>query len=384
MENENQPPKDDAHLSDSEKKRLQEVYDDNALLQKIIHELKTEERFVNFFSNYLPSSVESFIKSYAHKKMLILKYGQFWLEQRERSELQWIELAEKHLQYIQQKKLFDLQCLWRAEKIKLDGVEITRDLTMWEADIFNCPYIDPVNEADIALYDQYLRQNNVELQAPLFFDWQDYDTIKEAYQSDGESKHMPEWYEFHNGRTGSSSYMLLPDIRGKKEHEYAILAYEHERPAMEARQAEYDKTRDKRPYLQGPYDKEFMKFFMSTFETKQVQAYYKARESEYAGEDNWEMMSSNIRLLLKAGRPIPIEAHHDFKEAIERAVERYRIGQVIEFLPAAFEAYLINLAMGTFPVDPKQKEHDEQNRNFWANKILKGRELCGEPRDFNF
>jgi hypothetical protein len=38
--------------------------------------------------------------------------------------IKWIGLASKYLEIIQQKKLFDIQCLWRAEKLELKEISI--------------------------------------------------------------------------------------------------------------------------------------------------------------------------------------------------------------------------------------------------------------------
>jgi hypothetical protein len=85
--------------------------------------LRTEPRFVNFFQGYNATSVENFIRSYKWLKAFILQHGNRWLEKEEQESLKWINAAQKHLGYIQQKKLFDAQCLWRAEQLTIPEIE---------------------------------------------------------------------------------------------------------------------------------------------------------------------------------------------------------------------------------------------------------------------
>jgi hypothetical protein len=381
MESENKSPFDNTNLNDYQKKQIKQEIDSAAFQKKVEEELQNEERFKNYFEGFNPASVKDFITSYARKKASWFRSGDFYIQQNEAEDLQWLNAAEQHLEYIQQKKLFDAQCLWRADKITMPGIEICFDFIVWERNIMSCPCIEPISETDVELYLQYLQQNNVDSDMRFFSDWQNYDLWK-AEHEDEENGNLPEWYDFHNGRTGAGNYLLLPNMRGDKEEFYEKLAREKQRPEMEAKQAEWDKTRDKRPHVKSTYDKDFMDWFVATFEDKQTQEYYKARLRYNRNSGDKEHVNANIALLLKADEPISIEAHHDWKEAIERAVERYSIKKIAEFLPYAFERYQLNISMGVAQVDNTVAY--KTMRQHSVELILEGREINGEPRDLNF
>src|ERR1041384_1540012 len=125
-------------------------------------ELLRNEKLKKFLANVYPTSRESFISDYAQQKVTWLEWGPNHLKWLERDDLQWVNDATSRLKEIQQKKLFDIQCQWRAEKIKIPGVRITCDFYYWEENIFNCPFISPVSSQDFDLYMQYLQSSNFE------------------------------------------------------------------------------------------------------------------------------------------------------------------------------------------------------------------------------
>jgi len=192
-------------------------------LLEIKQELQKSEIIDKFMEKTYPNSKEAFIDEYASAKVTWLEWGAKQMEWNETEDLQWLEDARKRLKEIQQKKLFDVQCLWRAEKITIEQIKLTIDFVYWEDNILNCPFIDSVSENDLEMYISYLQTGNFEHEQWFFDRWQDYEKIKEAYNDENSERNVPEWYEFHNSHTGLSAYMLLPDIRGDKEKFYRNL-----------------------------------------------------------------------------------------------------------------------------------------------------------------
>lgn len=351
------------------------------------HELRTEERYTKFFEGFNPLSIESFIRSYKFYKVFWMTHGERWIQQNEAEDLQWVEAATQHLRIIQQKKLFDAQCLWRAEKVQYEGVEICYDFKWWGKSVMNCPFIDPISEEDVDLYIAYLNQPNVDLPNNWAWidDWQDYGNIIEAYKSDNNgSRNFPEWYDFYNGRRGTGIFMGLPDVRGEKELHYEILGREFFRKQNEQKLAEAELKRDKRPFLPSHYDKSFMRYFIDTFENKQLREYYEAYLRHHIDDDKKDALKNNIHLLLTSDEPIYLEPHLNWTEAIERATERFRAKKIAEHLPTAFEQYQIQNTLGIVEEKPSINKHTDEIRGMYVKFILKGRELSGEPEDFNF
>ena len=87
--------------------------------------------------------------------------------------------AQTCLGNIQQKKLFDKQCQWRAETFTHPAIETTSDFNYWEKNILNCPFIDPITEEDVALYIEFLQEY---LGEDLTFlgRWQDYNSYNSS------------------------------------------------------------------------------------------------------------------------------------------------------------------------------------------------------------
>ena len=163
--------------------KINEALDEKELKKQWRKEIEENEAMQNYFKSFNSSSVKSFIDNYINNKMGWMRFGDFYKEKAEREASQWIELAHEHLQAILQKKLFDIQCLWRAEQVQLEGVEICFDFTIWEKEIWNCPFIEPITAKDIVMYSDYLQ--TAELQLHDCYDlneWQNYEEIKESYQ----------------------------------------------------------------------------------------------------------------------------------------------------------------------------------------------------------
>ena len=191
-------------------------------LLEIKAELKNNAWLKDYLLQTYPNARERFLDEYAGEKIRWLEYGEQQKEKLEDEDLQFYHTAFNKLEEIQQKKLFDVQCQWRAEKLVIPEIKISFDFGYWEKNILNCPFIEPITENEIDLYNQYMLSNNYENHIDWFLSWQNYEQIKLAYVSENENANFPEWYDFHNGRTGSSVFMLLPDIRGEKEEFYTI------------------------------------------------------------------------------------------------------------------------------------------------------------------
>jgi hypothetical protein len=353
-------------------------------------ELQKNEVMQKFLEDAYPNSKEGFISEYAHAKVRWIEYGPKHVEWNERDDLQWYHDAMARIGEIQQKKLFDMQCQWRAEKIEIPEIKITRDFYYWEEYILDCPFIPPATEDDIGLYIQYLHSSNFEKKQGWLDRWQDYDEIKEAYQSENANRNFPEWYDFHNGRTGASAYMLLPDIRGEKEEFYLDFWRKelHKKSEEQRKETEAVKSiaeaagislNNPLPHL-GFHKRGWLTWFVTTYEDKETQ---KAFE-QYGGEsiyhsDNDESVDNDLDTLRDSETPVAIEGWYDWKEAIHRAAHKYSTEKIIEALPLAYEKYRMNIEL-KIPFLELKPDEDV----WYRNAILRGRELNGEPKDFDF
>ena len=248
--------------------------------QQLHNEIAANNSMQAYLKKFTQSQVDSFLNSYVVYKKMWLQYAGDYVADQEEDPIKWVSDAHDHLGNIQQKKLFDMQCLWRAEKIELPGIYISADFRVWEHNILNCPFLEPISREDIDLYAQYLLHENPETGWwwGAEENWQEHDEIIEAYNTDNENRNFPEWYDFYNGRRGTGVNMTLPDIRGEKEGIYEDIARKHQQEELEKDPA-YVKPA---PYLPAKslnyYDANHREWFIKTFETKQVQELYAAWE----------------------------------------------------------------------------------------------------------
>lgn len=381
---ENKKPKQEGKLSAQAQKEIDKITEEEAQMAQWRKEMMASEVVKQYLDQYDEDSVNSFLDRYLSQKASWVKYGDMYAKMKEEEELQFENEANQYLEMIQQKKLFDLQCQWRAEKVQLDGIVITYDLFAWGDDILNCPLIEPINEDDIAFCQHYLYTGNLyDEDADLDPDWQDYDSIKEGYKTDNREGYYPAWYEFYDERKGTGANLLMPDIRGEKENFYRDLYFDERDAKEQAAEAPAQQPATNSKPTLSTYDDKVMEYLIYKFENKQVQYQYKACKWGISDSYEEERLQQMFRLLTKAEEFVPIEANSNWLEALELAVAKYKRRKVAEALPGVWEQYMMNIEMGiAFHVE-RESIH-KQLRDIVGQQILTGRRLNGEPEDFNF
>ena len=195
-------------------------------LEQIVNDLKTNEKYKSYFSKFTPESVESFITGFANTKVMYTQFAELFQKEREQTELGLLPEAIQCLVEIQNKKLFDKQCLWRSATIDIEGITNTSHFDYWEEYIFACPFITPATESDIELYVNYLNSTSDAVHNHEYT-YQDYVSIKEAMLSEDDSVY-PEWYQYYDTYKGTGMNIKLPNVRGEKEDFYRNLYFKTE------------------------------------------------------------------------------------------------------------------------------------------------------------
>ncbi len=194
-------------------------------LQKEIEEdLHTKERYRAYLSQY-NSDGESSIEYLARMKADFILNGKR-RQEREESEVMGLRnRAGSSIWSIQQRKLFELQCKWRAGAINLPEVETTYDFEYWSDLIQRCPFIPPITQEEYHLYHDYILSEDYDEHEEYSGIWQTYVILKMwVEEEDDEDDSYPAWYSFYERFKGGREWRLLPDIRGEKEKEYWRLA----------------------------------------------------------------------------------------------------------------------------------------------------------------
>jgi len=388
MSEENKPPpsEEQQKLEKEYKEKQEKQKQEEKMRLEIEVDLRTNPRYKPFFEKFNPRSIEDFIRDYPADKIRWLELGSWRLQQNEKHSINHYTMAENCFFEIQQKKLFDLQCKWRAEQITIKEVEICFDFDYWGRHIKNCPFLPAVTTEEVEIYCQYLLSDNAEFDK--WYEWQDYDNIKEEYQQDEGQFYMPEWYDFHNSRTGAGMLLMLPNIRGEKEDFYTELHFNPQRKSRKEIEEAYEAAKsedDKKPWLSS--HGETLEEFIETFEPRHVINSYNAYQKK-----GWQMffddeeLQDAIETLLNATRQIILPFNTDWREAILKAAARYDAEMLCEILPRMHEEYLQKMELGFITEDMEPEPHPlkDSTRGIWMENILHGRELNAEPRNLNF
>lgn len=361
------------------------------LEQQFHDEIANSDAAKEFFKQFNPTSVSTFIKSFASQKVSLARsydyYEQLYNES-ETIELNFQNRAEDMLKLILQKKLFNMQLLWRAGKLNIEGVDIAYDFQFWGSHITSCPFIALIEEHEVEILKDFLLHSNDDevVQEYSFYSWQDYDSIMEK-NADGLPEEMPAWYDFYDMRMGSGTLLILPDHKGAKEDQYLKLNQE----AIRKNNPPKTDTApiDSRPYLHG--FGEDLTSFARSFETDaffiELFKYYdySNKKENRRSDDN---VSSAIETLSSADRPVYLSGHLLWDEAIIEAANKYTATKIAEALDFAYEEYRMRKDLGISGNQTTEEINQINSKDnicqLFRNAILNGRIFCGEPADFNY
>ncbi|MBF9223119.1 hypothetical protein [Hymenobacter ruricola] len=383
-------PYHDYHQQQADKHQQQALVD-----AQVAEDLMSNPRYDAFFAPYQPQVREQFVRDYVSKRHLWTQYGDFYERHLAGNLTQFEEEAYIRLWDIQQKKLFDLQCEWRAELVSVPGVNTSADFDTLGGLIEHCTVIPPITPAELAMYLDWVQQADYEEELhDRDHIWQRYDDVKAQLHAEAEEEardsayffgSVSEWYAFHNQRTGHDRLLHLPDLRGQKEKHYLDAWRAHNKAKREAEPTPAPSAPpDPRPaYI--PYDEtqRLLGVFAQQFESAALnrqRTSYETANPPSTWED--EELERVLDFLKDIDEPVPIAAGDDWRQALREASYAFRKQKLLASLPQAYEAYCQRQEWG---IAQPASEDEPHSTAPWYNKaILKGRKLLGEPKDFNF
>ena len=399
-------------------KAAQTKPDLEALERLFAAELRTHPALAEALAPYHAQSVPSVVRMYATAKAAAFIKGPMLVKQDGERFMEVREAAAHDLWEIQQKKLFDLQCRWRAEEITLPGVRHTEEFRQWEKYIDHCPWLPPVTADEVVLYEAYLRSDRYVPNQN--WAWQHYNQFRRTaeegdqapdatagYADDDEAgyeaatnrayHHLPAWYQYHNEATGQNLLLTLPDVRGEKEAYYIGLTEADKEEKLAAQRARGDLAAslpwhplflhrdDLTPYFRQFEDAADLPRLLRWYEASRQD---ERRRQGYLFEARHWMEQA----LTSQAAPWPIAAHADWRQAVIAAGMRAWGHQLAEVLTAVWQEEEQNRALG-LPLTGPKKYGDRppfaelnwaEEETYHPKFILRGRELAGEPRDFSF
>ncbi len=368
------------------KSQVEKIKQKEEFFKQIVHEMKTEERFVDYFKQFDPQIVEVFIKSYAQQKVAWYELAEHLNNWKNSKQDVWMEACFEALCQIQHKKLFNAQCLWRAEKTKLEAIEICMDFLYWEHNILWCPAIKPVEQHEIDFYIQFLKETPLDKKFDEVYQLQEYDEIKQAFLNEIEeeySSYIP-WYEYYDREFGTYELLKLPDIRGEKEHVYIHLSFGEEQRIRDEEDSKKEKIQDNRKHL-NYHENNFEDNFIKENESKEFYRQHQAKKSwMHKKDENEEPLMCISELKDIPQKYLPLVSADKWQTAVIYTWEKHRRDMLIEFMPQAYQLYLKHAPKkwdypGFTEFDPGV---DLPKR--YREMIIKGRQMNNEAPDLNF
>ena len=406
-------------LSKFYKDRVAEAQAESELADKIIDELRNKlPEIKDYYCGCEPSSVEDMVKWYALLRINYTKSAAYYTSRAEEIQLGYFPEAEQFLKHIQYKKLLNLECLWRAGQKKLKGIDTSYDFRLWYYDIFNCPFLQPINQEEVDLMMRFLDETPVELQNSENgiddYDWGNYVYLKmtyadvhgleleEFYQTYALAmmwdNGIPPWYDFYDTYMGTEKILMLEDVKFPKELYYIRLYAQHQREKKdkiakaEGKTPEAPQNRPERLVyigLDDEYSSELatddLVAEFETLENKKLWECYKLVEKYGVGYDEGlqEEVQEVFDIMKSLDEKISLEEHEDWRQGLIISYRKYKFRKTAETIPAAYADYLMRIetGVGFAPPDNLAQYSYKDTVN---QEILEGRRLAGEPMDFNF
>ncbi len=359
--------------------------------QQFVEGLLRDPSVLQWFEKFKPGNWEGFLADYYAKRSDWLKYG----ERHRLEHHEWLTMemnqANLVLTYIQHKKLWDLQCLWRSEQAEVLGIRHSAEFLAFEPDIMRLEFLSPITTTEIETLKGWLMDYKYARNLYRCHGFQDYQNFVEMPDLELGIE-VPSYYEFVDRSTNTVPlWRVLPDVRGQKERHYRSAAI-HARikaseAAMDPEILEKEKIEelldDRKPFYYGHF--EFIEF-ATLFDDHRVNECRIASAKASARDDDHELNFA-IETLRHAAEPVALEPHPDWREGILYTAWKHERAKLLPCIDVAYENYLFRRQMGIAAAS----EDEDGNKSYLAktiegmgNEILDGREALGEPRDFNF
>lgn len=344
--------------------------------ERIIQEMEKDERYQKFFGAFREDSVKSFIQQYAWNKAMLEVRGNIKENVEEGILEEWQDMAWECIEEIQQKKLFDLSCQWYADRIKnLPEVSISLDFPQIGERILDYTGITPISESELDFYLHYLREEKNVLTYYRNRGYQEYNNIRKQYELNSNTE--IDYYDYHNQQTGNDGLLQQRALHLEKEQEYMEIGLNERRKKTKKKVVKKGK-----PSL-GTSDEELIEFARKFKDNKTanfIEALEECRSKQPDSEQEWAIFYLNDL----ANEHVPVSSMDHWADALIESAVAHRQEQMQEMLPSIYQEYLMKISNGIPFTMPDKKARSDFYYNWFRTNILDGRELSGEPRNFDY
>ena len=359
--------------------------------------LETNERYAAYFALHNAATVTRFVKEYAVLKYDIFSHLENYRADYDQHKMQFLSEADKYIDIILQKKLFNLQCQWRAGMIKLPFVDICADFVYWQHHVRSCPFIAPITPEELDLCIGFLKEkiDHSEALFSEYIDWQNHVGFKNhrilnpipaggvatlTPITDYNSAIMPDIYHYFDIAQHTVPFLDLPDKRGQLEAKYLAEGYNIKYNSIRERlKTESDwvvfmdkpSKSDSRPGLHA-FDP--MGFVNATEDAKTKEAflYYNHKRPLGHKKETDDETQMYFDFLKAFDEPIQIEASADWRAALALTARRFKQNKIAEMLPYAYDshAFEFNGETDENKILENRVAHFKYNENDHYYKVL--------------
>ena len=376
-------------MNDDKKDYLTKAIDEakkwETFYQQIVEELRTEERYRNYFSQFSPDSVEGFISYYATQKVNWFRYSNVHANWEKRKSEKWYEIARGLIASIQRNKVLHLIARWGNYEIKVPEAKSFYDFEKWIYNPFICPYIEPVQMHEIETTQRFIHTLGDERVTYLELSHASVHTLLIL----GDPDHTPDCYDYPlffrylDREYGLEHLKAKAPERMRKEQDY-VWGY---RNHLKQQQPPAKPVASDEKLRLNHWERPVMDKFIAACETPKFKRMYKMKRWWDNRNDFGELAERELDDLSGSPSHLPIESNDDWREAIVNTAEQYDRQQVLECLPLAYKEYVERLKQEK-PFTDWAKEDKYPRSEAWYEKylteLLAGRKLMNEPEDFNF
>lgn len=357
-------------------------------LQEKFKEEALQDEFMQIpTKQYRSTSLRILAGHIAECKVKAAIYGPELVEKYDLQRVQHVEFASKVLEFLLQKKLFNMQLLWRANRLQIPEIKISYDFESYGDHITNCPFLGEITDKEVEVLRQFMRSFNFEMDEygmGLSYEGQRYKDLMEL-DNNGDRQNMPEFYEFYDGLMGTFYLLDLPDERGLLEKKYILArATTYRKEQQEKQRKEIESPTPKPAYKPSfyPYNTELTDRIFSETESPEFMEYKRLFERKDPRRfDEFEIRMRVGVLESISDAEIKLPSYLSWDEALRKAAQSYQVEKAAEVLDLAVEQYRMKADLGLF--DTKAIDEDLA-RSFYRAGILQGRAALGEPENFDF
>jgi hypothetical protein len=402
-------------------KELREKQRDERIHEETVKQLRTEERFVHYLSQFRAVTVEQFIKHYATHKVFWYRYGGNHAKRKKRKQKEARQQVLACFKRIMQKKIFDLKCRWVSGEMNLAGIEHSAQFNNWEHNAELLQAVEPIRPDEFLCFLHWF-EYEPEYIAEYGKSETSEDEVFEIYhkyrsRADKAAKDLiPPWFREYDRHFGTAGLLDLPTPRTNLEQDYLDdWVKEIYHPSLSTEERKYLCFADRATRIRMQQDPAFKKEWLENAnrlskekETAQPQYEdfsvrnrkimdevvealedYDLRK-RYRMSERWKEVCrisdrhrSELRKFKKVEEHVAVSSNKDYWQGIKQAYQQHQHQTIYHELERIFEEYETCLHKA-LPFDWGESPHTDGYYKEERKRILAVRNQKGLPENFDF